>query len=355
MKKSTRLLPIVVGATLLFSTANISTSFAATDRATASTNAYNWLVSVKQTNGLYDSQADGEDVCYTYDQAVAAVAFIAKNDTARAYDLLNKLKGLQHKDGYWYTAYSSKNAVAESEKWIGPILWVVMAAAQYKKATGATSFDAMANDAINWVLKFQQSDGGINGGIDASGKKLTYASTEENEDAYAALKAFGFNSQAEKVRTFLTTKMWDSANNRWYVGRNNKGVFLDVNAWGVQSLGSLGPANYLKSLDYNMNQMRLKKTVNGIVVDGFDFNADKDDVWLEGTAQMAAALYTAGRTTDADYFTDQVIKFQKPNGGIPYSMAGGTTGDDWNMPKVEAISSTGWLILAIHKVNPFKQ
>ena len=68
---------------------------------------------------------------------------------------------------------------------------------------------------------------------------------------------------------------------------------------------------------------------------------------------MAGALYVAGRPSDGDQFVGEVAKAQQADGGIPYSMAGGTTGDDWNMPKSEAVSSTGWFILAAKKANPF--
>ena len=45
-------------------------------------------------------------------------------------------------------------------------------------------------------------------------------------------------------------------------------------------------------------------------MDGFDFNGDKDDIWLEGTAQMASAFYTVGRATDGDHFVAEVAKSQ---------------------------------------------
>ena len=326
-----------------------ATELAAVTPSAAAVKAYNWIVSVGYSNGLYNSQTGLSNVCYTYDQAVAVYAFIAQNDMTRAYNLLKKLKSLQNSSGFWYTAYNKSSKVAESEKWLGPVAWTVMAAGYYKKVTGSTEFDAMAKKALNWCLTCSNSDGSLY----TKSSEGKYTSTEENQDAYAALKAFGYNTQAAKVLNYLKTKVWKSSENRWLVGPDDTTAFLDVNPWGVQSLGSQGPVNYLKALDYNMNKMRLKKTLNSITVDGFDFNGDKDDVWLEGTAQMAAAFYTAGRATDGDYFVNEIIKFQKSNGGITYSMAGGSTGDGWNMPKTEALSSTGWFIIAVNKINPF--
>jgi hypothetical protein len=331
----------------------------ATDFPTASNNAYNWLVSQAFPNGLYCSQPQAGNDSYTYDMGVAIAAFVAKNDLTRAHSLLVAMKGLQNTAGYWPNSYaynSSTNTttISDNERDVGPTLWVIIGAGCYKQATGSTEFDAMAQKALNWCLTFQQTDGGINGGLSSTGSNLTYASTEENEDAYAALRAFGFTTQAGKVKTFLDTTCWDATNKHWKAGRADSTIFSDVNAWGVASLGSSGPTNYLQALDYNMAHMRLTITSGGISVDGFSFSGSAvTDVWLEGTGQNAEAFYEVGRPTDGDYFTGQIIKFQKADGGVPYSMLGGSTGDGETMTKSEAISSTGFLIFAIERYNPF--
>ena len=108
-----------------------------------------------------------------------------------------------------------------------------------------------------------------------------------------------------------------------------------------------------------MSHLRCTKSnlSNTFTVDGFDFGPDLDDVWLEGSAQMAAAFYTVGRTADGDHFAAEVAKSQMSNGAIPYSVRGGTaeTGSDaWNMTTAQALSSSGWEIIAIAKYNPFR-
>jgi hypothetical protein len=211
----------------------------------------------------------------------------------------------------------------------------------------------MARKALASTLKYRKADGSIASGEDDRGVPYTYVSVEENQDGYAAFKAFGMDADAEAIRAWLVSKAWDAARNRWRVGPGEEADFLDVQTWGVQSLGAAGPADNDKALDYAMARMRLSKASGGISVDGFDFNGDRDDVWLEGTAQMAAALKTAGRGAEADHFLDEIIKAQKADGSIAYSLAGGTTGDGWDMPAVAAVSSTGWFILAACGINPF--
>lgn len=316
--------------------------------------AHRWLAAAAHPGGLIDSQADGRDICYTYDQAVSALAMLSLGDTARAGAILDRLAALQDGAGAWVTAFTGQGRVAEAARWVGPVFWVCLAAARYRKVTGSTRHDGMARAALAWCLRFRQPDGSIRGGLDAGGDLLAYASVEENQDAFAAFRAFGMEAEAIQVRGFLISQAWDAGASRWRVGPGRNEDFLDVNSWGFQSLGEEGPPGHAKALDYNLARMRLTGSADGIAVDGFDFNGDKDDVWLEGTAQMAAALKTAGRAGEALHFLDEIIKAQKPDGGIAYSLAGGTTGDGWNMPRVAAASSAGWFILAVRGENPFR-
>ncbi|HEY8024283.1 MAG TPA: hypothetical protein VIF60_06940, partial [Burkholderiaceae bacterium] len=77
-----------------------------------SNNAYNWLISQKNANGLVTS-FQGGNVCYTYDNAVAITAFLLKGDTASAKAVLNEFKSLQLSDGSWYNAYYTNGGVQE--------------------------------------------------------------------------------------------------------------------------------------------------------------------------------------------------------------------------------------------------
>lgn len=339
---------LLVGAAL----SGANASYSALDLDSASNRAYAWMVSTRTTGGLYNSQVGGA-VCYTYDQAVTVVAFIVRGDTARARQLLEKLQSLQGTDGSWFTGFDGAGTVSDgSQKWLGPMMWVDIAAAFYKKVTGSTQFDVMAKKNLDYALKTQAPHGGL---ILGQGY-----STEENCDAYAALMAFGYTAQAAKVASFLNLQ-WNASQKRFNVGEvpPDPAVFLDPQTWGIQALGSAGPAEAPKALDFVIARMRCTKsdTNNRFTVDGFDFNEDKDDVWLEGTAQMASAFYTVGRPADGDHFLQEVAKSQNANGGIPYSVRGGTaeTGEDyWEMTTALALSSSGWFIIGVSKVNALK-
>jgi hypothetical protein len=118
----------------------------------------------------------------------------------------------------------------------------------------------MAQKAINWCLQFQQPDGGINGGLDFSGNPLSWASVEHNEDAYAVLIYFGHATHAAQVKSFIDNAGWDAANNRFFAGRNDPNDPLDVNTWGVGSLGAIGTHDYQRALAYAITNHRNRQT-----------------------------------------------------------------------------------------------
>lgn len=324
----------------------------------ASGNAHDWLKARMVSTGLVDSYQDARDICYTYDQAVAAIAFQAKNDAVNARKVLDALKTMQYADGSWHTAYyCTSKGVQETAKHVGPVLWVAMAVAYYEKKTGDTQYHAMGDKAVRWALQFQQADGGLNGGLDYDGSVLTWASTEHNEDAYSAFTSFGYPTDAGEVKTFLDNTVWDAANFRWYAGRNDPWDPMDVNPWGVSALGATGTRDYQRSLDYVMSHHRSTQSqrvgAKTVTVDAFDFDSDRDDIWFEGTGQMVLAFKIVGRTVDADYFTGQLLKGQQSDGGVQYSLKG-THNGYWTMSKAKSVSATGWLIFAIEGANPFK-
>ena len=351
---SRRLLPrLVIAAGLALATLGQQSAQAVTP-ATASTNAYNWLVSQMNASGLITSYKGGT-VGYTYDEAVAVIAFTARGDYARAKTILTTLQSVQAANGSFYNSYVVRTLRgSETIRNVGPNLWVALAVAKYGKTSGDHSFDAMAGKILTWCLQFQQADGGFNGGLAANGTVLTWASTEHNEDAYAAYKYFGNTTVATQVKTFLDALMWDATLGRFYTGRGDTSIHLDVNSWGVLALGATGTHDYAAGLAFNEALMQNTQTNTRCTATGFDFdNNPTNDVWLEGTGQCAAAYTVAGNATNSAYFINQIILDQDSTGGIQYSMKG-TNNGYWTMSTANAVASTGWLILAIAQVNPFQ-
>jgi hypothetical protein len=331
----------------------------AADFAAASANAHKWLKSQIVSTGLVDSYRDKSDICYSYDQAVAAMAFVARGDFASARGVFDALAQLQNADGSWNHSYACKTGtVLGAQRYVGSNAWIVLAIAHYEKRSGDTvTYHVMGESAVNWMRLFQQGDGGLNGGYDANGAFINWASTEHNEDAYGGLNYFAYPSDGAEVKSFLDNVVWNPAQVRWNQGRNDPVDPLDVNPLGVSALGPAGVHPYQLSLNYAYSHHRNVQTWgrgrNRVPVDGFDFNSDHDDIWVEGTAQMAKALLLSGWTADSDYFLEQLLKTQSSSGGLPYSVKG-TFNGDFTMSKNEAVASTGWLILAIENINPLR-
>jgi hypothetical protein len=311
-----------------------------------------------QSSGLIDSYKDRSDVCYTYDQAVGAVALLARGDADNARRVLQALAGLQNADGSWYHAYNCKSlAVLSTSRYVGGISWVALAMAHYEAATNDNvSFRNSAERALNWVLLFLQADGGINGGLDVNGVPIHWASTEHNEDAHGALGFFAYSEQGS-VRGFLDDVVYNANQQRWNQGRNDTMDPLDVNPLGVLALGPVGAHNYWRSLDFSLQRHRSVQTFKRgrvrLTVDGFDFNSDRNDIWFEGTAQMVLALRAAGRSADGSYFLQEIIKAQQSDGGVPYSLKG-TNNGDFTMSTNASVAATGWLVIAAQNLNPMQ-
>ncbi|ABX05104.1 Fibronectin type III domain protein [Herpetosiphon aurantiacus DSM 785] len=328
-------------------------STAAQTTPTASDKAYGWLQAQQLPNGLVDSFEHGgaaDDLCVVYDQAVAAIAFVVKADYDRARAVLTALRGSQWDDGSWHNIYacSNPNQVMEWHRDVGPAVWVALAVASYEAATGdLVTYREMALRAVNFGFGFQQDDGGVNGGFEATQQGYrfhSWGSTEHAIDLYAAARYFyGDQPRTGQVKQFLETVVWDSVDGRWLGGRADLRDPLDVNTWGVAALGD----EYIMALEYALATHRV--TLGGI--DAVDFNSDRNDIWFEGTGQLIVALQAVGRTSDAQYFLQQMAKGQKANGGIPYSLQG-TNNGYWTMSTANAVSSAAWLIFADAAFNP---
>lgn len=71
---------------------------------------------------------------------------------------------------------------------------------------------------------------------------------------------------------------------------------------------------------------------------------------------MSLAYYMQGNQTKADAIIHEIVKKQGTSGsllgGVPYSLKG-SNNNYWRMAMENCVSSTGWLIIAVHRFNPF--
>lgn len=400
--------PSLVDTTAAHADANPARSIPAPSNPTfnqAAIDAASWLVSQQDPSGLVDSFEDSDLSSYSYDQAIAAIALLLQNDIVHAKKILDTMKSLQAADGTWVNSYSHTNLGGiELRKHVGVITWMALAVMNYEKITGdTTTYHDMAIKAMDWCLTFAKSNGALSGGLTTwdsppNWTPEVWSSTEHNEDAYAALTYFAattpsktaaYTAAAANSKWFLDNVVWDANKNRFRGGyKNNTGsvdynVPMDVNPWGVLALGTSGTRNYGATIDYVENANANPGTTvdnpryvhnlpyNGGSINLYDFDWESDglpgssasgggvlgaDVWFEGSAFMSVAYRMLGNTTKADAIITEMIKKQGKDGskvgGVPYSL-NGTNNNYWRMSNLNCISSTGWLIIAIHGWNPF--
>ncbi len=326
-------------------------------------------------------------------------------DMARAQEILTTMKALQDPEGFWINSYWMNGSGEEIRKHVGPVMWMAMAVMNYEKITGDTStYHDMGVKAIDWCLNYLQPNGGIAGGettwdVPGVWTEEVWISTEHNEDSYPTLLYFAsttpsrtntYESAAAGVKNFLDNVVWDEANKRWHGGyKTNTGLIdpyvpLDVNPWGVMSLGASGVRDYAESLDYVENAngnpgtlgnpryvhtLSYDSTSDTMTLYDFDWRSDGaaasdsngggvygEDIWFEGSAFMSIAYRIAGDETKSNEIIAEIIKKQgaegSMTGGIPYSL-NGTNNGYWRMAQENCVSSTGWLMIALAHWNAF--
>ena len=203
--------------------------------------------------------------------------------------------------------------------------------------------------------------------------KLAYKSTEHNLDLYVAFRRLyliteqdDWNERALLAKSFVEA-MWDQDEGKFWTGTKqensqiviNKDVIpMDIQAWAVLAMPE-DVGQYGRALEY--------AEANHKVGDGYDFNTDKDGIWFEGTAQMAAAYRAVGEDARSDAIIGFVSSQQRSDGGIYAADHDGlTTGLDlpnrnldpetahpWLYYHRVHVGATAWFELAARGLNPF--
>ena len=379
----------------------------------------NWLYYMKngrypQNKALVNSYDKDYKTAYTYDQALAIIAFTYVSDYASADTILANLKSLM-KDKCLTIAYrKDKNEPYHVDRHIGPNAWVVQAINYYTNKTGDKKYQSMAKDIVDWMLTSQKSSGtfkdALFGGYEyknGSYKKIDeWASTEHNLSAYAAIRHFADTfytkgstdwnkymapitktnpgGNATRIRKFLETKMWINdviSTHRFITGvltnpttkllEPNYGGALDVNSWGILALGKKAENTLTGGIDDNFS-IGLKWAYDNCMTKnekGFSFwkHADYQKyniIWTEGTEGMVLAMkrypITIKSGKNATHFHNQVKALSKTstNGtGIYYST------ESSSLPTTKqsepyltnydlSVAGTAWCIFSELNFNP---
>ncbi len=343
------------------------------------------------------------NVAYTYDNALALLAYLARGDAddlRRARILADSFVYAAnhdrfHNDGRLRNAYSggdlmvppgwepngrigtvrapgywlcSDNSWVEVESGLssnmGNIAWVMIALAAAGQQFNTSDYLDAAIGLGEWVetnCRDERGAGGYSAGIRETAEDqfaLKYKSTEHNLDVnvafwrlYAITKDAVWRERALHAKSFVES-MWDEREGKFHTGTDNSGITIneEVVPLDVQALSILTLRNeeslYIRALKY----AELHHRVNN----GFDFNRDKDGIWYEGTAQMAAAYQQVGQQEKANDLFVLIEAAQTSTGSIPSaSIDELTTGFGGYYYKRGHVGATAWYVLAKLGTNPF--
>ncbi len=361
----------------------------------------------------YRTEATGDEfdtvlrnTAFTYDNALALLAFLARGDTRRARLLADALVYAQNHDRYFSdgrlrNAYQggdlalapgwlpggkrgcvrlpgwwdfSRNGWLEDRTmvgtYVGNLAWSMLALLAYYETAGGEEYLHAAERMGLWIEKHCRDTRGAGGytagyeGWEPDPEPLQYKATEHNIDLSAAFRRLhqltgdaAWAARARHAERFVHA-MWDAREGKFWTGTGDDGktvfkevVPLDIQCWSVLALRERR-AEYARGLQY-------AEQVLGIG-DGFDFNQDTDGIWYEGTAQLAAAWAALDQPLKQQQIIAGLKAARDVAGGLPAADREVITtgfhlkdGQPWLYYKRLHVGATAWALLAEQSMNPF--
>ncbi len=328
------------------------------------------------------SELDGE-ACFVYDQALAAIVFVATGEQAAAQQVLNALVNTQRSDGSWYFAYRGNGGSdfpsGGDVRYTGAVAWVALAFNAYAQTYGLSRYAVAHNKLMDYLrsqmldvdgaraIRFNPSDLNTTPWNEANQTALEHAL-----DTYAAMIGY---QRLTNTTTFATdiAGLEQYVANRWtgsdftpgYMltqGANTTELYLDTQSWSLLALGAQGSA-YVSGLAANCAQLfEPAGTMNGApgVRGYFHFRwrtgtaAVTPFVWTEGSAGMALAMQRYAPTTNCQGRSASNLVADldtiMTQAGLPAS----TDNILNDFSESPATAGLAWYIFARVGVNPFR-
>src|SRR5260221_5994394 len=331
---------------------------------------------------------------FVYDNALAVIALVACGDVTSATTIGNALSLAAHSDrsfpdGRVRNAYRpgpvGDGAPALPGGWddkqkiwaedpaqdgtsTGNVAWAALALLTLHQATKQQSVLVDAQHLIDWVIASLSSGKGFRGGFhgyDPQEVPLSWISTEHNVDVYAAatwlFRLTGerkYADAASQARRFLEGTFHAD---HFLLGTKPDGslgdsgiLALDVQLWPWMAIPD-APAQWRSALNFAATHL----AVEG----GFDFNGDRDGLWVEGTAQASLAYRIASDPLRSAQLLTALEADRTPSGFLNATRAGRvSTGLSLDPTKTEAdffyfrrphLGATAWATLAALAWDPF--
>lgn len=287
--------------------------------------------------------------------------------------------------GWWVDSLGiwREDSIAVST-YTGNVAWVGLALTSLYEATNDNQYLDAAEILANWCIDSTQALIGFTGGFidfDSIQKKVYWQSTEHNMVLYALfsrLECITTNSNyliaAENAKQY-DSLLWKEYDNFFWPGTTEDGTiinnFLQVPAH-IQALYILAfndtTLPYSAGIEWAKQYCFLSEYNSpnyNQLLNGYDYNKDKDGIWFEGSCQLALANKMMGNELFAEDSVLNFIQYVQENhinpmfynfnnkGIVSADTNHTTTGSGWEYHNRLSLGATCWYIIAKLGLNPF--
>jgi hypothetical protein len=251
------------------------------------------------------------NLSWTYDNALAALAFIDLGYRSQAEQLLDQLKALQRKDGSLAFSYDVRTGAGSGQIRSNALAWVGIAAVAYRETYRNGRYDVLVGGLADYLLKSRRSDGLVLGGPD-----VQWVSTQHNilmaEFFRSAAQTYGkhgvsgsisgtdLDTAYDSVADAIVSKLLVQSGPQAYFveGLDDARIALDTQTLGSVFLAVRGDARANQVGAWMAaNLYQPPRVVGGVTWSGYKPFAGAnapDIVWSEGTVQADWALHRLG-------------------------------------------------------------
>lgn len=345
------------------------------------------------------------NVAYSYDNALALMAFISEDNREDARALADAFVYAVHNDRSGHprvrNAYAAGDISAEpgqssarlpgwydSDKgeWIedryqvgsnvGNTSYVALALLQYRNKYGGDIYLETARLLMDWVLDNCRDSGGdgFTGGFDGWEEAeppvvypLTYKSTEHNIDAHAAFgEMYGYTAEgkyyeAAKSADRFVESMYNENGHFFMTGTEADGVTpnTDVIALDAQVWCAMGAAGTFDEHEEALTTVQKMKTSGG----GYSFCLENKNGgwWSEGTAFTALMYRERGDERKYNAAMKALEAIQLDSGLFPAATVDNLStgidlfdGSPWEYSRDPAVAPTAWFVMAVNDMDPYR-
>ncbi|MFC2140428.1 hypothetical protein ACFLQ1_01750 [Candidatus Auribacterota bacterium] len=336
-----------------------------------------WLEFIQDTASLEKQLLSSmeDNIAQTFNNSLAAICFILKNDKERAERILDfyskativnntdiSLQNFFYKGEprgfYQYTTLNLTEETAKyhtpwpNDRWIGDMAWLLIAYKYYEKIYDSNKYERITVLIKNLLISFyKKTDAGgyIAHGWQKNDSKLheDFGHHEGNIDCYAALKLCGENYYADNIKKWLDQELIKKEN-----------LPLDLYSWRVLAFGD--KYTYLLNIPEKDSRYKKTLTINSKKITGFTSGPMQiNNLWIDGIAHMACAYLSIDNKQKGYFYAneldklliDRKIKNTKLK-SLPYAI-NKLGGYDWVDTKKGFTSCACWYIFAKNEFNPF--